>query len=147
MYSVPEDYKFGTVGCVALDKNGNLAAGTSTGGMTNKRWNRIGDTPLIGAGNYANNATCAVSATGHGEYFIRSVVAYDISAQMEYKNVSLNEAANDVVMKKLVERGGSGGVIAIDKDGNVSMPFNTSGMYRGFKLSEGINKIAIYEAE
>lgn len=147
IYSVPEDYKFGTVGCAALDKNGNLAAGTSTGGMTNKRWNRIGDSPIIGAGTYANNATCAVSSTGHGEYFIRSVVAYDISALMEYQSLSLKEAAEKVVMEKLVDRGGSGGIIAIDKNGNVSMPFNTKGMYRGYKLSDGASKIAIYEGE
>ena len=147
IYSVPEDYKFGTVGCVALDKAGNLAAGTSTGGMTNKRWNRVGDSPIIGAGNYANNATCAVSATGHGEFFIRNVVAYDISALMEYKGLSLKEASDEVVLDKLVKKGGSGGVIAIDRDGNVNMPFNTKGMYRGFRISDGSSKIAIYEGE
>lgn len=144
-YSVPEDYKFGTVGCVALDKNGNLAAGTSTGGMTNKRWNRVGDSPIIGAGTYANNATCAVSATGHGEYFIRSVVAYDISALMEYKGLPLKEAADEVVLNKLVKLGGSGGVIAIDKAGNVAMPFNTKGMYRGYMKSNGEKLISIYK--
>lgn len=144
-YSVPEDYKFGTVGCVALDKDGNLAAGTSTGGMTNKRWNRVGDSPIIGAGTYANNETCAVSATGHGEYFIRSVVAYDISALMEYKGFSLTEASDEVVMKKLVKLGGTGGVIAIDKKGNVAMPFNTKGMYRGFMKSNGEKLISIYK--
>jgi len=144
-YSVPEDYKFGTVGCVALDKDGNLAAGTSTGGMTNKKWNRIGDSPIIGAGTYANNKTCAVSSTGHGEYFIRSVVAYDISAIIEYKNYSLTVAANEVVMKKLKDLGGSGGVIAIDKSGNIAMPFNTEGMYRGFMKSSGEKQIAIYK--
>jgi beta-aspartyl-peptidase (threonine type) len=144
-YSVPEDYKFGTVGCVALDKDGNLAAGTSTGGMTNKKWNRIGDSPIIGAGTYANNKTCAVSSTGHGEYFIRSVVAYDISAMIEYKNYSLTVAANEVVMKKLKDLGGSGGVIAIDKSGNIAMPFNTEGMYRGFMKSSGEKQIAIYK--
>ena len=147
IYSVPEDNKHGTVGCVALDKHGNLAAGTSTGGMTNKRWNRVGDSPIIGAGNYANNRTCAVSATGHGEYFIRSVVAYDISALMEYKGMNLETAAEEVVMNKLVKRGGTGGVIAIDTDGNISMPFNTKGMYRGFKNSDGTGKISIYEGE
>lgn len=147
-YSVPEDYKFGTVGCVALDKQGNLAAGTSTGGMTNKRWNRVGDSPIIGAGTYANNETCAVSATGHGEYFIRSVVAYDISALMEYKGLSISKAAEEVVMDKLVKRGGSGGVIALDKSGNVAMPFNTKGMYRGYMKSNGEKSISIYkEAE
>jgi beta-aspartyl-peptidase (threonine type) len=125
--------KFGTVGCVALDKNGNLAAGTSTGGMTNKRWNRIGDSPIIGAGTYANNATCAVSSTGWGEYFIRAMVAYDISAMMEYKGVSLQEAAHEVIQNKLPALGGDGGIIAIDKDGNIAMEFNTPGMYRGYK--------------
>ncbi len=144
-YSVPEDYKFGTVGCVALDMDGNLAAGTSTGGMTNKRWNRVGDSPIIGAGTYANNATCAVSATGHGEYFIRSVVAYDISALMDYKSLSLVDAAEEVVLNKLVKLGGSGGVIAIDKEGNVAMPFNTKGMYRGYMKSNGEKLISIYK--
>lgn len=126
------NYKFGTVGCVALDQQGNLAAGTSTGGMTNKKYNRIGDSPIIGSGNYANNQTCAVSATGHGEYFMRYLVAHDISTLMEYKGLSLEAAANEVVNKKLVKADGSGGVIAVDKYGNVAMPFNTDGMYRGF---------------
>ncbi|UBM57811.1 isoaspartyl peptidase/L-asparaginase [Marinilongibacter aquaticus] len=147
LYSVPEDYKFGTVGCVALDQNGNLAAGTSTGGMTNKRWNRIGDSPIIGAGTYANNKTCAVSCTGHGEYFIRAAVAHDVSALMEYKGLSLKEASEWVVNKKLVEMGGDGGLIAIDAEGNVSQPFNTKGMYRGYKKSDGAMKIAIYDSE
>src|SRR5690606_39125468 len=111
--------KFGTVGCAALDKHGNLAAGTSTGGMTNKRWNRIGDAPIIGAGTYANNATCAVSSTCWGEYFIRSVVAYDISALMEYKGMTLQEAATEVIQRKVPALGGDGGIVAIDKDGNV----------------------------
>lgn len=140
-----EGKKFGTVGCVALDKYGNLAAGTSTGGMTNKRYGRIGDAPIIGAGTYANNATCAVSATGHGEYFIRTVVAHDISALMEYKGMSLNDAANEVVMRKLVERGGEGGVIAVDRKGNVAMPFNSAGMYRGYIKSDGKREILIYK--
>ncbi|WP_353720589.1 isoaspartyl peptidase/L-asparaginase [Dyadobacter sp. 676] len=140
-----EGKKFGTVGCVALDKYGNLAAGTSTGGMTNKRYGRIGDAPIIGAGTYANNATCAVSATGHGEYFIRSVVGYDISALMEYKGMSLTDAANEVVMKKLVERGGEGGVIAVDRNGNIAMPFNSEGMYRGFVKADGNREILIYK--
>ncbi|MGG7663713.1 isoaspartyl peptidase/L-asparaginase family protein [Dyadobacter sp. BHUBP1] len=140
-----EGKKFGTVGCVALDKYGNLAAGTSTGGMTNKRYGRVGDAPIIGAGTYANNATCAVSATGHGEYFIRSVVAHDISALMEYKGLSLTDAANEVVMKKLVERGGEGGVIAVDRNGNVAMPFNSEGMYRGYIKSDGKREILIYK--
>lgn len=140
-----EGKKFGTVGCVALDQYGNLAAGTSTGGMTNKRYGRIGDAPIIGAGTYANNATCAVSATGHGEYFIRSVVAHDISALMEYKGMSLTDAANEVVMKKLVERGGEGGVIAVDRNGNVAMPFNSEGMYRGYIKADGKHEILIYK--
>ena len=142
-----EGKKFGTVGCVALDKFGNLAAGTSTGGMTNKRYGRVGDAPIIGAGTYANNATCAVSATGHGEYFIRSVVAYDISALMEYKGASVKDAADDVVMKKLVERGGEGGVIALDRNGNIAMPFNSEGMYRGFIKPDGKSEVMIYKDE
>lgn len=140
-----EGKKFGTVGCVALDRYGNLAAGTSTGGMTNKRYGRIGDAPIIGAGTYANNATCAVSATGHGEYFIRSVVAHDISALMEYKGMSLADAANEVVMKKLVERGGEGGIIAVDRNGNIAMPFNSAGMYRGYIKADGKREILIYK--
>lgn len=136
------DYKFGTVGCVALDKKGNLAAGTSTGGMTNKRWNRLGDAPIIGAGTYANNATCGVSCTGHGEYFIRYTVAHDVSALMEYKEISLEEAANLVVNTKLKNAGGEGGLIALDKNGNISMPFNSEGMYRGYaKPGERVVKI------
>lgn len=142
-----EGKKYGTVGCVALDKFGNLAAGTSTGGMTNKKYGRIGDAPIIGAGTYANNATCAVSATGHGEFFIRSVVAYDISALMEYKGLSVKDAADEVVMKKLVERGGEGGIIALDRNGNIAMPFNSEGMYRGFIKSDGQSKVMIYKDE
>ena len=140
-----DDHKFGTVGAVALDRAGNLSAGTSTGGMTNKRFGRVGDAPIIGAGTYANNRTCAVSATGHGEYFIRSVVAYDISALMEYKGLSLKDAANTVVMDKLVRLGGEGGVIAIDKDGNIAMPFNSAGMYRGYVLEDGKIVVEIYK--
>ena len=140
-----EGKKYGTVGAVALDAYGNLAAGTSTGGMTNKRWNRVGDAPIIGAGTYANNQTCAVSATGHGEYFIRSVVSYDISALMEYKGLSVQQAADEVVMKKLVERGGEGGVIAVDAKGNVAMPFNSEGMYRGFVKADGKPTVLIYK--
>ncbi|RFN59275.1 isoaspartyl peptidase/L-asparaginase family protein [Marixanthomonas ophiurae] len=140
-----KDSKFGTVGCAALDKNGNLAAGTSTGGMTNKRWNRIGDAPIIGAGTYANNATCAVSSTGWGEYFIRAMVAHDISAMMEYKGVTLQEAAQEVIQKKVPDLGGNGGIIAIDKDGNVSMEFNTAGMYRAHMNAEGDLKIGLYK--
>ncbi|MEN7551214.1 isoaspartyl peptidase/L-asparaginase [Rapidithrix thailandica] len=139
------DFKFGTVGAAALDQHGNLAAGTSTGGMTNKRYGRIGDSPVIGAGTYANNATCAVSATGHGEYFIRSVVAYDISALMEYKKWSLEKAANHVIMKKLKERGGSGGIISVDQRGNVAMPFNTAGMYRGYVKEDGTIVVKIFK--
>lgn len=136
------DRKFGTVGCAALDKSGNLAAGTSTGGMTNKRYNRIGDSPIIGAGTYALNNTCAVSATGHGEYFIRFAVAYDISALMEYKGMDLQSAADFVINKKLKEAGGTGGIISVDKYGNVAMPFNTSGMYRGYaKPGERVTQI------
>lgn len=139
-----KDSKFGTVGCVALDKQGNITAGTSTGGMTNKRWNRIGDSPIIGAGTYANNATCGVSSTGWGEYFIRGVVAYDIAAQIEYKNVSLKEATNDVIQNKLTKLGGTGGVIAIDKNGNMSFEFNTAGMYRASMNDKGDLVVKIY---
>jgi beta-aspartyl-peptidase (threonine type) len=139
--------KYGTVGCCALDKNGNLAAGTSTGGMANKRYNRIGDSPVIGAGTYANNNNCAVSGTGHGEYFIRWTVAHDISALMEYKGLGLREASDLVVNDKLVKAGGSGGVICVDKSGNISMPFNTSGMFRGFAIAEGKEGIFIYKDE
>ncbi len=137
--------KQGTVGAVALDKNGNLAAGTSTGGMMMKKFGRVGDTPVIGAGTYANNNTCAVSATGHGEYFIRLSVARDISALMEYKNFSLSDAANEVIMKKLTALGGTGGIIAIDKNGSVAMPFNTEGMYRGYYLSGEKPNVKIYK--
>lgn len=140
-----KDSKFGTVGAVALDKHGNLAAATSTGGMTNKKFGRIGDSPIIGAGTYANNATCAVSCTGHGEFFIRNVVAYDVAALMEYKQLSLISAANYVVNEKLVKLGGDGGLIAIDKNGNIAMPFNTAGMYRGYKKSNGESEILIYK--
>ena len=137
--------KFGTVGAVALDRGGNLAAGTSTGGMTNKLWGRVGDSPIVGAGTYANNISCAVSATGHGEYFMRSVVAYDICVQMEYKDLSLERAAHNVVMEKLVERGGEGGVIAVDVEGNVAMPFNSEGMYRAAIDADGDKTIAIFK--
>ncbi|GAA4110924.1 isoaspartyl peptidase/L-asparaginase [Aquimarina addita] len=139
-----KDSKFGTVGCVALDKQGNLAAGTSTGGMTNKKWNRIGDAPIIGAGTYANNLTCAVSSTGWGEYFIRAMVAYDISALMEYKGLSLQEAATLVIQKKVPDLGGDGGIIAIDKNGNIAMEFNTAGMYRATMNAEGELTVGIY---
>ncbi|MFO7829288.1 MAG: isoaspartyl peptidase/L-asparaginase [Bacteroidales bacterium] len=137
--------KHGTVGCVALDKQGNLAAGTSTGGMTNKKYGRIGDAPIIGAGTYANNNTCAVSATGHGEFFIRYTVAHDISALMEYKNMSLADAAELVINKKLANVSGNGGVIAVDKNGNIAMPFNTNMMFRAYSKSTGEKEIAIFK--
>ena len=139
--------KNGTVGCCALDKSGNLAAGTSTGGMANKRYNRIGDSPIIGAGTYANNKTCAVSGTGHGEYFIRWTVAHDISALMEYKGLSVKEASELVVNDKLVKAGGSGGVICLDKNGNISMPFNSAGMFRGFATADGKEGIFVFKDE
>ena len=141
------DRKFGTVGAVAVDKEGNLAAATSTGGMTNKRYGRVGDVPIIGAGTYADNATAAISATGHGEYFIRSVVAYDITALIKYRGMSLQEAADEVVKKKLVETGGDGGVIAVDAQGNIAMPFNTSGMYRASMDKNGKMYVGIYADE
>lgn len=137
--------KYGTVGCVALDKNGNLAAGTSTGGMTNKRYNRIGDAPIIGAGTYANNKSCAVSSTGWGEYFIRGVVAYDIAAKMEYQNKTVADASKEVIQDKLTEMGGTGGIIAIDKNGEISMEFNTPGMYRASIDANEELYIGIYE--
>ncbi len=137
-----QDYKFGTVGVVALDKNGDIAAGTSTGGMTNKRYDRIGDSPILGAGTYANNKTCGVSCTGHGEFFIRWAVAHDISALIEYKGFDAHQAGEEVIMKKLKSVGGSGGAIILDKNGNISMPFNTEGMYRAYvKPNERIVKI------
>lgn len=137
--------KHGTVGCVALDKNGNIAAGTSTGGMTNKRWNRLGDSPIIGAGTYANNATCGVSCTGHGEYFIRYAVAHDISAMMEYKGASVEEAGDYVINQKLVKAGGEGGAVCLDKNGNIAMPFNSAGMYRGYVKAGGEREVLIYK--
>ena len=136
--------KHGTAGAVALDKQGNLAAATSTGGMTYKMKGRVGDSPIIGAGTYADNATCAVSATGHGEYFMRYVVAYDITALMKYKSMSLQQAAEEVIMHKLKAVGGDGGIIAVDKDGNVSMTFNTPGMYRAYVRSDGTKEVLIY---
>lgn len=140
-----KDDKFGTVGCVALDKKGNIAAGTSTGGMTNKRFGRIGDAPIIGAGTYADNLVCGVSATGWGEFFIRNVVAYDIAAQMQYKGSSLAEAARETIHKKVAEMGGDGGIIAIDAQGNIVMEFNTEGMYRASIDIQGKKTIAIYK--
>lgn len=136
--------RHGTVGAVALDKAGNLAAGTSTGGMTNKQFGRIGDSPIIGAGTYASNATCGVSCTGDGEYFIRSGVARDVAALMEYKSMSVKEAAQ-AALDKVGKLGGTGGLIALDKEGNVAMPFNTSGMYRGRIDADGIVSIEIYQ--
>ncbi|HXG57931.1 MAG TPA: isoaspartyl peptidase/L-asparaginase [Thermoanaerobaculia bacterium] len=138
------DAKFGTVGAVALDAGGNLAAGTSTGGMTNKQFGRIGDAPIIGAGTYASNDSCAVSATGHGEFFIRWTVAYDIAALMKYRGLTVKQAAEEVVMKKLVEAKGEGGVIALDRNGNFAMTFNSEGMYRGWIGADGVPHVAIY---
>ena len=146
-YSDLLNNKHGTVGCVALDQYGNLAAGTSTGGMTNKKFARVGDSPIIGAGTYANNKTCAVSSTGHGEYFMRNLVAYDVSAMMEYKGMSLEDASNTVIMEKLTNLGGTGGIVCVDHEGNVSMPFNTSGMYRGYIKADGSKKVMIYKDE
>lgn len=138
------DRKFGTIGAAACDKNGNIAAATSTGGMTNKKYGRIGDSPLIGCGTYANNKTCAISCTGHGEMFIRAVAAYDVSCLMEYKNMSLEEAMNYVVNEKLVSLGGEGGMIGVDAQGNFAMIFNSTGMYRAVKTSEDFQHVAIY---
>lgn len=137
--------RFGTVGAVVLDKDGNLVAGTSTGGMTAKRYGRIGDSPVIGAGTYADNDSCAVSATGHGEYFIRYHVAADICARMKYKGLTLQQAADEVVMGVLVEAGGDGGVIAIDAKGNIATPFNSKGMYRAKIDADGKLSIGIYQ--
>ena len=141
-----KDSKFGTVGCVALDKAGNLAAGTSTGGMTNKKWDRIGDAPIIGAGTYANNASCGVSATGWGEFFIRSVVAHDIAALVQYKGLDIVTASKQV-LDKVKELGGDGGVIVLDRNGNVAMEFNTAGMYRAHMNSRGELRVKIYQNE
>ena len=143
-HSKKKDSKFGTVGAVACDKDGNIAAATSTGGMTNKKWGRVGDSPMIGAGTYANNKTCAVSCTGSGEYFIRGVVAYDVSCFMEFKGMSVEEASEEVIQKRIIEIGGDGGLIAIDSQGNIAMPFNTEGMYRAFKTSK-VEEISIYK--
>ncbi|MFQ3598276.1 MAG: isoaspartyl peptidase/L-asparaginase [Chloroherpetonaceae bacterium] len=145
--SLTEKEKHGTVGAVALDQHGNLAAATSTGGMTNKKFGRIGDSPIIGAGTYADNETCAISATGHGEYFIRAVVAHDIASLMRYKNLSLQAAAEEVIMRKLTRLGGTGGIVAIDRNANIAMPFNTDGMYRAYKVQGGKTFVAIYKEE
>ena len=141
------DKKHGTVGCVAVDQQGNLAAATSTGGMMMKKYGRIGDSPVIGAGTYADNSTCAVSATGHGEFFIRNVVAYDVAALMKYKGLSLTQAANQVIMEKLKTMGGIGGIIAVDNKGNIAMPFNSQGMFRGYIQSGGKMKVAMFGNE
>lgn len=142
-----KDKKFGTVGAAACDRDGNIAAATSTGGMTNKKYGRIGDTPVIGAGTYANNNTCAISCTGHGELFIKAVAAYDVSCLMEYKYLSLQAAMHEVVNHKLVKIGGEGGMVGVDAAGNVALLFNSEGMYRGAKSSAGINFIRIYKDE
>lgn len=143
-YDSPDEDKHGTVGAVALDMGGNLAAGTSTGGISNKRFGRVGDSPIIGAGTYANNQTCAVSATGDGEYFIRSAVAHDISALIEYRGLSVREAAQTVI-DKVGRLGGTGGVIVIDKNGQIAQPFNTAGMYRGYINAKGEPIVEIYK--
>jgi beta-aspartyl-peptidase (threonine type) len=139
------DKKFGTVGCVCLDKSGNIAAGTSTGGMTYKKWNRIGDAPIIGAGTYADNNSCGVSCTGHGEFFIRYTVARDVCALMEYKGMSVEKAADYVINDKLKSKGGEGGLIALDAFGNIAMAFNQAGMYRGFRKSTGEKFVGIFK--
>ncbi|HET7896152.1 MAG TPA: isoaspartyl peptidase/L-asparaginase, partial [Flavisolibacter sp.] len=139
-----KEEKFGTVGAVAVDLNGNLAAATSTGGMTNKKWGRVGDSPIIGSGTYANHL-CAVSCTGWGEYFLRLCVAKTVADLMEYKGLSLAKAGNEVILKKLPQLGGDGGLVAVDSKGNVAMPFNTEGMYRGFVKANGKPVVEIYQ--
>lgn len=143
-HSLKKDSKYGTVGAVAVDQDGNVAAATSTGGMTNKKYGRVGDSPMIGAGTYANNKTCAVSCTGSGEFFIRGVVAYEVSALMEFKGLSMVDAASEVIHQRILEIGGDGGLIAVDVNGNIAMPFNTEGMYRAMKTSQGRKEISIY---
>ena len=140
-----QNRKFGTVGAVALDQSGNVAAATSTGGMTNKKFNRIGDSPIIGAGTYANNATCAVSCTGHGEYFMRAVVAYDVSCLVEYKGLTLTEACHYVVHEKLKKQGGEGGLISLNQQGEVVLTFNSEGMYRASKRNQESTYVGIYK--
>ena len=140
-----KDYKYGTVGAVALDQHGNLAAATSTGGMTNKKFGRVGDAPIIGAGTYANNKTVAISGTGWGEYFIRLVMAKSISDMMEFGKIKLKAAADEMIMKRLPALGGDGGLIAVDKDGNIAMPFCTEGMYRGYLKQGGKKVVEIYK--
>jgi beta-aspartyl-peptidase (threonine type) len=143
--NINDEKKFGTVGAVACDANGNLAAATSTGGMTNKQFGRVGDSPVIGAGTYANNKTCAISCTGHGEPFIKAVTAYDVSCLMEYKGLSLEEAMNIVVNYKLMKIDGDGGMIGVDAKGNAALIFNSEGMYRGFRSSDGRTATEIYK--
>lgn len=144
-HSAAKDSKFGTVGAVACDQHGNTAAATSTGGMTNKKWGRVGDSPMVGAGNYANNKTCAISCTGSGEFFIRGVVAYDVSCLIEHKNMSLDDAANEVINRRILEINGDGGLVAINAKGDIAMPFNTEGMYRACKSSLGREEVSIYK--
>lgn len=140
-----DEKKFGTVGAVALDRDGNLAAATSTGGMTNKKFGRVGDAPIIGAGTYADNESVAVSATGHGEFFIRWTVAYDIAALVKYRGLTVEQAAHEVIHKKLAPVKGEGGVIVLDRNGNYAMPFNTEGMYRGVIGGDGVARVEIYK--
>ena len=140
-----DEDKYGTVGCVAIDVNGNIVAGTSTGGMTNKKWGRIGDSPIIGAGTYANNKTCGISSTGSGEYFIRTVAAYQVSSLLENHNYDLKKAMNKVIHEKIGGIGGDGGMIGIDKNSNISMEFNTPGMYRAYVNKYGEKEIFLYE--
>ncbi|BDM64035.1 isoaspartyl peptidase/L-asparaginase [Shewanella sp. NFH-SH190041] len=147
IYRLDLEYKFGTVGAVALDKQGNLAAGTSTGGMTVKRFGRIGDSPVIGAGTYAENGVCAVSATGHGEYFIRYHVAGDICARVKYQQKSIIQAADEVINQRLITAGGTGGVIAIDQRGNIATPFNTEGMYRASRSNNDVATVMIWREQ
>lgn len=143
--ALQQEKKFGTVGAAACDSHGNIAAATSTGGMTNKQYGRVGDSPIIGAGTYANNKTCAISCTGHGEPFIRAVTAYDVSCLMEYKGLSLEEAMNIVVHDKLMKIDGEGGMIGVDANGNAAMVFNSEGMYRAVRGSDGRSETAIYK--
>jgi beta-aspartyl-peptidase (threonine type) len=141
----PNEKKFGTVGAVACDASGKIAAATSTGGMANKKFGRVGDTPIIGSGTYANNKTCAISCTGHGEPFMQAVTAYDVSCLMEYKGFSLQQAMEEVILKKLVVINGEGGMIGVDARGNAAMIFNSDGMYRGVKCNDGLNEVSIYK--
>jgi beta-aspartyl-peptidase (threonine type) len=141
----PAEKKYGTVGAVALDRTGNLAAGTSTGGTSRKMYGRVGDSPIIGAGVFADNASCAVSATGTGEFFIRNTVAVDICKRVEYLHESIAQAADAVIMKKLVAQHGDGGVIVVDRKGNITTPFNTAGMYRAYVGTDGVVHVEIFK--